>query len=137
MKKKKRQRPPKQRAAVGVLGKSLTRRSRGACELCESKDQPMAYELAPFPLEPELDRALMACSRCRGWLDGGDVRPIEAHFLSSAVWSEEPAVRLAAARLLLAVDDLEDPWLQDALASADVDPDTLEFRGPAEEAHAS
>ena len=118
----------KQRPAIGLLGKDLTRRSRGACELCGSKDRPFPWELPPFPDEPDPDRALMACARCREWLEGAAVRPMEAHFLSSAVWAEEPAVRLAAARLLLAVDGPDDPWVLDALDAVDVDPDTGEFR---------
>lgn len=118
----------KQRAKVGVLGKLITRRARGRCELCESKDSPRLYELVPFPEEPSPERTLMACERCRRWLETKKVDPIEAHFLSSAVWSEEPAVRLAAARLLLAVDFQEDPWLVDALEAANVDPATGEFR---------
>jgi protein PhnA len=118
----------KQRPQVGLLGKTLTRRSRGACELCGSKDAPFPFELPPFPTEPDPERTLMACRRCREWLDGGEVRPMEAHFLSRAVWAEEPAVRLAAARLLLAVDDPDDPWMRDALDAVDVDPETGEFR---------
>ncbi len=119
----------KQRAMVGILGKSLTRRSRGRCELCESRDSVRPYELPPFPEEPLLDRAIMACERCRRWLVSGQVAVVEAHFLSSAVWSEVPPVRLAAARLLLACDDPDHPWMRDALDAVDVDPDTGEFRG--------
>ncbi len=118
----------KQRPQVGLLGKLLTRRSGGRCELCESRDAPFPWEVPPFPTEPDPDRTLMACGRCRAWLDGAEMRPVEAYFLSGAVWSELPAVKLAAARLLLAVDDPEDPWVHDALDAADVDPATGEFR---------
>ncbi len=118
----------KQRAAVGRLGKWLTRRSRGRCELCTERDTVRAFELPPFPEEPEFERTLMACERCRQWLERGGVDPIQARFLESAVWHEEPAVRLAAARLLLEIDDLSDPWLVDALDAAGVDPETREFR---------
>ena len=118
----------KQRSAVGNLGKLLTRRSRGLCELCGSKDGPFPWELPPFPEEPEPERTLMACARCRSWLNGGEIRPMEAYFLSTAVWADEPAVRLAAARLLLAVDFPDDPWVRDALDAVDVDPSTGEFR---------
>lgn len=118
----------KQRAAVGVLGKELTRRSRGRCELCESREQVRPYELAPFPDEPSMARTLMGCERCRRWLEKGQIHPVEGHFLSGAVWSDLPAVRLAAARMLLAADFQEDPWIMDALEAADVDPVTREFR---------
>lgn len=118
---------PRQRAAVGILGKDLTRRSRGRCELCGGREGVRPYELPPFPDQPSLERALMACARCRDWLETGRVAPVEAHFLSGAVWSEEPAVQLAAARLLLACDFADDPWIRDALEAADVDPETGEF----------
>lgn len=118
----------KQRAAAGLLGKDLTRRCRGVCELCGAKDEPRPYELAPFPVEPDLERALLACARCRSWLDGAEIEPLQARFLSTAVWSDVAPVKLAAARLLLAVDDPHNPWVRDALEVIDVDPDTGEFR---------
>ena len=119
--------PPKQRAQIGILGKALTRRSRGKCELCTSRGSVRLYELAPFPKSPDPDRTLMACHKCRDWLDEQPFRPIEAHFLSTAVWSEWPAVRLAAARLLLQCDDPANPWLRDALDVCAIDPQTREF----------
>jgi hypothetical protein len=118
----------KQRPQAGILGKHLTRRSRGKCELCESRDQPRPFELSPFPEEPDLDRTLMACQRCRCWLEVGKINPIEAHFLEGAVWAELPPVRLAAARMLLSYNDFDDPWMRDALDATNVDPTTLEFR---------
>jgi len=118
----------KQRPQVGVLGKLITRRSRGMCELCESKEDTRLYELWPFPEEPEPERTLMLCGRCRTWMDDEEIVPVQAHFLSSAVWSEEPAVKLAAARMLLFNEDPEDPWLRDALDAADIDPVSRELR---------
>ncbi|MCO4744229.1 MAG: hypothetical protein KC912_05535 [Proteobacteria bacterium] len=118
----------KQRAQVGLLGKELTRRSRGRCELCLGRENVRGFELVPFPEQPTIERALMACGRCRTWLDSGDVDPIQAHFLSTAVWSQTEPVRLAAARMLLTIDDPEDPWMHEALDAANVDPATLEFR---------
>ena len=118
----------KQRPLAGTLGKHLTRRSRGRCELCESRDEPRPFELAPFPDEPDPERTLMACRRCRTWLEANRIDPIEAHFLEGAVWAEVAPVRLAAARMLLSNEDLNDPWMHDALDATNVDPNTLEFR---------
>ncbi len=117
----------KQRAAVGVLGKHITRRSRGCCELCDQRDQTRLFELAPFPEEPDPERTLMTCARCRTWLEKNQIEVTEAHFLGGAVWSDKPAVRLAAARMLLCTKDPDDHWLQDALDVCRVDPQTLEF----------
>lgn len=119
---------PKQRAAIGVLGKTLTRRSRGRCELCESRDGVRLYELVPFPEEPDPERVLMACERCRGWMEGEEVEVRDAHFLSQAVWSDLSPVKLAAARMLLTCDFRDDPWMADALDAANVDPSTGEYR---------
>lgn len=118
---------PKTRPAVGRLGKALTRRSRGKCELCDRRIGLEPYELLPWPEEPDLDRTLMTCARCRTWLQLGTIDPVEAHFLGEAIWSDVPPVKLAAARLLLASEDLADPWLRDAIEAARVDPETGEF----------
>jgi protein PhnA len=120
----------KQRPAVGILGKLLTRRSRGRCELCEGREGVRPWEIPPFPDEPDPERTLMACARCRAWLEAGVAQGIEAQVLAQSVWSEEPAVRLASARLLLASDFAEDPWIRDALDAAGVDPSTGEFAAP-------
>jgi len=117
----------KQRAAVGWLGKDLTRRSKGRCELCGSRESVRPYELPPFPDEPSMDRTLMACARCRGWLEGEPIVSIEARFLEEAVWSTEPAVRLAAARLLVLADFADDPWVRDALEAVGFDLETSEL----------
>src|SRR5688572_25692824 len=116
----------RQRPQVGVLGKDLTRRSRGRCELCGGSGDVRPYELPPFPEEPDPERTLMTCGRCREWLETGRIDPIQAHFLSEAVWSELLPVKLAAARLLVASDGLDDPWLRDALEAANIDPTTGE-----------
>jgi hypothetical protein len=103
-------RPP--RAAVGRLGKDLTRRSRGACELCGGREEMLPCELLPLADEPDLDRTVLGCGRCRGWLAGLEIDAREARFLAVAVWSEVPAVHAAAAQLLVTIDE---PWAADAL----------------------
>ncbi len=120
------------RASVGVLGKLITRRARSVCELCGSKADLRLYELAPYPEEPTEDRALLACGRCRGWLDDEQTEVMAAHFLSGAVWNELPAVRLAAGRMLLAVRDADDPWIEDALEASGIDRATAELASDAE-----
>jgi len=119
---------PKQRPQVGLLGKVLTRRSKGRCELCGGKVDVRPYELPPFPELPDPERTLMGCGRCREWMERDRIDPVQAHFLSQAVWSEVAPVRLAAARLLLASEEgIDDPWLRDALEAARVDPESGEF----------
>ena len=117
----------KQRPVAGVLGKALTRRSRGQCELCSSKQGVRVYELPPFSPEPDMDRSLMGCEKCRSWLEIGGVIHVESHFLETAIWSDTAAVRLAAARLALKCDESAYPWLRDALEVASIDPASGEY----------
>ncbi len=104
----------RQRAAAGVLGKFLTRRSRGRCELCGGKGDLRIWELPPFPDEPEPDNTLLGCARCRAWLETGKLEPIEARFLGTAIWSDLVPVR-EASRRLLHVLPVGEPWVHDAL----------------------
>ena len=117
----------KQRAAIGQLGKLLTRRSRGKCETCGSDDDVRGYELVPYPEAPDPERSLMACGRCRTWLEGGTPDARDAWFLSEAVWADEPAVRLAAARMLIVLDDVGNPWVRDTFHATAVDAERAEF----------
>ena len=112
------------RAAVGALGKALTRRSRGRCELCESREGLQPYEVWPLQPIPDMDHTLLACARCRGWLDTQLIVPVEAHFLSTAVWSDSLAVRLASSQLLRCADFDDTPWMQEALANLVLDDDS-------------
>lgn len=122
---------PRQRAGVGVLGKAVTRRARSRCELCEGRDDLRLYELDPFPEEPTEERVLLACGRCRTWLEQDAIVVDEAHFLCGAAWSEEPAVKLAAGRMLLASEAAPEPWLHDALDAVGIDRETRELTPPA------
>jgi len=72
-------------------------------------------------------RTLTGCARCRSWLEGQPIDPLEARFLEEVVWTEEPAVRLAAARLLMAADFAAEPWVRDALDAVGFDPDSAEL----------
>ncbi len=121
---------PKQRAAVGRLGKFLTRRSRGRCELCSDRDSVRPFELVPFPPEPDPDRTLMTCARCRHWLERGSVDAIQARFLETAMWSDLVAVRMAAVRLVVQIDDPTNPWLADTIEATGIDPTTGEPQAP-------
>lgn len=117
----------KQRPLAGVLGKVLTRRSRGMCELCSSREQPLVFELPPFPPDPDPERSLMACARCRGWLEHRSEPDVEARCLESAIWSDETAVQMAAARLLVEMDHGQHPWARDALEFVEAHPSFSEW----------
>lgn len=86
------------------MGRALTRRSGGRCELCADSGVPLrAVEVEPVPEEPEPDETVFVCDRCQALVaatsprvgDGAEVR-----FLEGAVWSEVPAAQVLAVRLL-------------------------------------
>ena len=64
-------------------------RGRRARHELEEESDPAEREHSVV-IEPELDRALMACARCRAWLERGTADELNAWFLSTAVWSDEP-----------------------------------------------
>ena len=102
---------------VNGFGKELARRARSCCELCEKCGVPLrVVEMPPSPREPEIERCLMLCEECESaLLEPKQFRSGE-HWrcLATTVWSEVPAVQVAAVRLLkrLSVDQ---DWAREAL----------------------
>lgn len=102
-------------AAVALLGKDLARRAERRCEWCGDKDDLRPYDHAP-DREPSLETLALLCARCREVVKGGGAGcdPRALRFLEGAVWSEVPAVREPAIRVLRALA-AEAPWARDAL----------------------
>ena len=110
------------KAALAALGRSLARRARSRCELCETGGQALApWEVPPAPPDPDEDRCLFVCERCRRVLDGASLDPNEWRFLEGVVWSELPPVQVTAVRLLrrLAADGVD--WAADAVDGVVID----------------
>lgn len=104
-------------AAVNALGRTLSRRARSKCELCEEQTSLQVIEILPLPEEPDTDSALMLCERCRGLLDARRLpRADELRFLEGMVWSEIAPVQISAVRLLrrLAAEQ-QTAWARDCL----------------------
>lgn len=91
------------------LGKDLARRAKSKCELCETSGVPLeAYEVPPVPEDPELERILLLCGRCKSACAGGKLGDdSEWRFLETVVWSDFTALQVCAIRLLrrLATED--------------------------------
>ncbi len=89
--------------ALASFGKDLARRAKSKCELCEAAGVKLVpHELAPAPSEPDIEKCLLLCEECELQLrEPKRFRPGE-HWrcLARAVWSETPAVQVAAVRLL-------------------------------------
>lgn len=117
-------------AALGALGRELSRRAGSACELSGEKGALRPYDLEGPDVAPDLAHVVLVCADVAAALDvavsrkashkrgralSGDVNAYR--YLETAVWSTEPAVRRAACRLLEVIAD-EHAWASDALDNA-------------------
>lgn len=107
-------------AALNSFGKELARRAKSKCEVCEDAGVPLAvYEVGPEPKEPELEKCVFACERCRTALDEPKkkLEPNEWRTLGNTIWSEVPAVQVAVVRLLRRIAPDGD-WARESLEEA-------------------
>ena len=112
---------------LSLFGKDLTRRARSCCELCGTKGVKLSiYELAPVPKEPEFEGCLFLCKSCMDPLN----KPKQLvsdywRFLSEAIWSETPVVKIMAGRILDYIGRSE-KWAGDILEEAYLDEEIIE-----------
>ena len=122
------------------LHESLRTRSQGCCELCGATDDLDAYAVYPKAGDAAEDCAYL-CANCRGQLDDPGA-PDANHWrcLNDSMWSEVPAVKVLAWRMLKrlsgedwARDLLDMLYLDDetkAWAEAEADRDVIEPNAP-------
>ena len=115
--------------AVNALGKTLTRRAASVCELCGSDQDLRVVEVPPLLDEPDEERALLGCARCRELVDGGRLprEAAELRFIDTAVWADPVPVKLAAIRLLRALAEAEVGWARETLDTLWVPEDVSEL----------
>ncbi len=108
---------------LGLLGKPLARRAQRRCELCEAAGVALQpYEVPPAPAEPALETTLLLCDTCTEQIEDSRKRqPARWRCLESAVWSTEPAVQVAAVRLLRQLSDHD--WARETLQGIDLEPE--------------
>lgn len=112
---------------LSLFGKDLTHRVRSCCELCGTNGVKLSiYELAPIPKEPEFERCLFLCKSCTDPLN----KPKQLvsdywRFLSEAIWSETPVVKILAGRILDYIGRSE-KWAGDILEEAYLDEEIIE-----------
>lgn len=112
-------------SALTQLGRSLARRSRSTCELCGESGVPLsAFEVAPIPEEPDVDRCVFACEPCTTEVARDEIAdPRRWRFLENTVWSEVPAVQVVAVRMLRKLARLRESWAHDVLEGLYLDPE--------------
>ena len=101
--------------ALNLLGKDLARRARSRCELSEERGSLVIYDLEDSSVEPSLEHVIMVSPTVKEHLDGKNLEGNNTRYLENAVWSELPAVRRAAIRILEQVNEI---WAREALDNA-------------------
>ena len=92
--------------SLSLFGKDLARRSKSKCELCGSSGVKFkTLEVAPVPVEPDLDHCLLLCEQCFEQFNRKGP-PDEQYWrcLETSAWKELPVVQVTAVRLLRAID---------------------------------
>ena len=113
---------------VAMLGKTLIRRAKKRCELCEAQGESMAVvEVEPAPAVPDPDHAVMLCGTCQALLDQDAPDPNQARFLETAIWNEIPAVQVTAVRLCRKVAGSGAQWAMELLDTVYLSPEAEEW----------
>ena len=82
------------------LEKELSARSGGNCELCNASDTLEVY-VVPSKSGNSSDEAAHICATCKSQIDGSvDADPNHWRCLNDSMWSEVPAVKVIAWRML-------------------------------------
>jgi protein PhnA len=81
--------------------RSLLRRARSCCELCEGAVVGLSpWEVPPLRTEPEMARTLLLCARCRAGLEDPEADLSAWEFLRGSAWADAPAVQVTSVRAL-------------------------------------
>lgn len=102
---------------LNSFGKDLARRAKSRCELCERGGEKLSvFEVPPEPRQPDIDRCLLICERCRE--QAADLKRFKGgehwRVLAEMAWSGTPMVQVMAVRLLRRQAGSQD-WARAAL----------------------
>lgn len=106
-----------------MIQEKLQERSNNQCELCASADGLNVYTVPPRTEESE-ENSILICANCSEQLnDLEKVEPNHWRCLNDSMWSEVPAVKVVAWRML---DSLRgEGWPNDLLDMIYMEEDTL------------
>ena len=110
-------------AAVSALGRTLSRRARNRCELCDTSTSLKVIEVEPTFDEPHEERAVLVCASCEAAIVGKTIDPTTFRFLEGVVWSEILPVQLCAIRLLRDLSEKNTAWARECLDGLFLDPE--------------
>lgn len=100
----------------------LNERSDSTCELCGAKEDLQVYQVPPGGAD--IDHSILTCATCSGQLR--EPQQIDANHwrcLNSSMWSDVPAVKVTAWRVLDLLKN--EGWPQDLLDMLYLDDETL------------
>lgn len=108
------------------ISRELAKRSEDKCELCASTDQLQTLAVGPSDSE-KTDHQVATCSTCHEQLSKPDTAD-HNHWrcLNDSMWSQVPAVQVAAYRMLHYLKPQTD-WAGDLLDMMYLDDDTREW----------
>ncbi len=113
---------------VSLLGKTLVRRAKKKCELCDVQGESMSViEIEPAPKIPDPDHAVLVCSTCQSIIDTDSPNPTQSRFLETAIWSEVPAVQVTAVRICQKLAAQGVNWAKDLLDTVYLSPEAEEW----------
>lgn len=105
--------------------KELTARSNGACELCGAQGDLHIYVVPPKSGD-SLDEVAYVCNTCNDQLtEAVDIDPNHWRCLNDSMWSEVPAVKVIAYRMLNKLRG--EGWPMDLLDMIYLEDDQLEW----------
>jgi protein PhnA len=105
------------------IEKELLARSESKCELCNSVEDLVVYQVPPVE-KTTTDNCIIVCSVCKGQIEQPDT--MEANHwrcLNESVWSTVPAVQVMAWRMLNRLK--HESWPQDMLEMMYLDEEIL------------
>lgn len=105
------------------LLKDLEQRSQTKCELCSSQKELIIYEVPPSSKGTSHD-CILVCENCAGQIESPDKVDVN-HWrcLNDSIWSEVPAVKVVAWRMLTRLRS--EGWPQDLLDMMYLDEEEL------------
>ena len=114
------------RSSAELLGRQLARRARNRCETCRDSTSLFIVEVEPVYREPDVERAVMICDRCKRAVENARRRvdPEELRFLMEAVWHETLPIQLTSVRLCQRLSSEGVLWASELLDGLYLDPET-------------
>jgi len=114
---------------VAGLGRSLSRRAKNRCEICEQSRSLKVIEVEPIMSTPDVERAILVCNECEAALSDKGAPHDQMHCLEVAVWSETTPVQIAAIRLLSQLSGRGVGWAQGTMDSLFISPEVEALLG--------